>query len=218
MDGAAIPFGLLFGLGLLSANWWGQIFPKWPPLEEYPLTIIPETFASNVLSPQWATVIPCLPRRFSKNYSQVQHRFLWSLCFALGPSAYESLCVPFKSGGSVSPSPMELLHTSSTGLQCQMLWGLFLLMSDPQTWGPDVSLCEQLLSSLWAAHSACMGLIILHNFPSYCLDVASSLSSGVEYLFWTFPIHFLEGCSAFGCNFVLFFLWQKVSFWPILPS
>ena len=52
MDGAAIPFGLLFGLGLLSANWWGQIFPKWPPLEEYPLTIIPETFASNVLSPQ----------------------------------------------------------------------------------------------------------------------------------------------------------------------
>ena len=39
---------LLFGLGLLSADGCGQMFPKWPPLEEHMLMIILETFASNV--------------------------------------------------------------------------------------------------------------------------------------------------------------------------
>ena len=52
MGEALIPPGLLFGLGLLSADEWGQIFPKWPPLEEYTLVNIPDTFASSVLPPQ----------------------------------------------------------------------------------------------------------------------------------------------------------------------
>ena len=34
MDGTVIPSQLLFGLGLLSADGWAQIFPKWPPLED----------------------------------------------------------------------------------------------------------------------------------------------------------------------------------------
>ena len=42
----------------------------------------------------------------------------------------------------------------------------------------------QLLSSLWATHLAGMVLLILCNYPSYHLDVAFSLSSGVGYLFW----------------------------------
>ena len=46
------PLGLLFALGLLSPSGWGQIFPKWPPLEEHTLMNIPESFASNVLAPQ----------------------------------------------------------------------------------------------------------------------------------------------------------------------
>ena len=33
MGGAVIPLGLLFGLGLFSADGWGHIFPKWPPLD-----------------------------------------------------------------------------------------------------------------------------------------------------------------------------------------
>ena len=73
------------------------------------------------------------------NYSQVQPRFL-HLCFALGPSVHESLCVPFKNGVFVSPGPMELLCTSLTGLQCQMLWGPFLPVPDPQAWGFDMGL------------------------------------------------------------------------------
>ena len=51
-----------------------------------------------------------------------------------------SLCAPFKKGISISPSPMELLHTSPTGLKCQMLQGLFLPVSDPHKWEFDVGL------------------------------------------------------------------------------
>ena len=44
-----IPPGLLFGLGLLRADGWGQIFSKWPPPKKCMLMKIPESFASNVL-------------------------------------------------------------------------------------------------------------------------------------------------------------------------
>ena len=56
-----IPPGLLFALGLLSADGWGQIFPKWPPLEKGMLLNIPKSFASNVLPPQQATFTPVFP-------------------------------------------------------------------------------------------------------------------------------------------------------------
>ena len=135
-----IPLGLLFGLGLLSTDGWGQPFPKWPPPEKGTLMNIPKSFASNALPPQQTTFTPCFPRRSTKNCSWVQPRFLWSLCFALGPSACESLCVPFKNGVSISPSPVELLHTSPAGLQCQMPQGLFLPVPDPHTWEFDVGL------------------------------------------------------------------------------
>ena len=57
MGGSVFPPDLLFGLGLLSPDGWGQNFPKWPPPGEFMLLIIPETFTSNVF-PQWATVFP----------------------------------------------------------------------------------------------------------------------------------------------------------------
>ena len=56
-----IPPGLLFALGLLSADGWGQIFPKWPPPEKGTLMNIPKSFASNVLPPQQATFTPAFP-------------------------------------------------------------------------------------------------------------------------------------------------------------
>ena len=51
MGVAVIPPGLLFGLDLLSADDWGQIFLKCPPLEEHRLMNIPKIFASNGPSP-----------------------------------------------------------------------------------------------------------------------------------------------------------------------
>lgn len=48
--------------------------------------------------------------------------------FALYPSACETLCASFKSGVSVSASHVELLQSSLTGFQNQMLWVLLLPM------------------------------------------------------------------------------------------
>ena len=74
-----------------------------------------------------------------------------------------------------------------------MLQGWLLPIPDPQAWDPDVGLRTptpmgepsviQLLSILWAAHMAGIGLIVLHNHLSYHLSVASSLSSGAVDIF-----------------------------------
>ena len=185
---------LLFGLGLLSPDGWDQISPKWPPLEEHMLMLIPETFASNVLPAQWDTDIPCFPRRSSKQYSKFWPRFLWSLCFALEPSTYESLCElfqewglhfpqscgapahkpcwPSEPGAPGAPSPSARSRGVGTWHGAQN--------SHSCRWVSVI----QLLSSLLAAYPVVMGLLISCNRPSYHLDVASSLSSGVAYLFW----------------------------------
>ena len=51
MGGAVFPPRLLVGLGILSPDGWGQIFPKRPHPEEYMLMIISESFASNSSPP-----------------------------------------------------------------------------------------------------------------------------------------------------------------------
>ena len=128
------PIWVVVWPGASQTDGWGQIFPKWPPPEKGLLLNIPESFASNVLPPQQATVTPCFPRQSSKSCSHVSPKFLWRPCSALGPSARESLYAPFKNGVSVSPSPVELLHTTprcSRGSfsQCQiptregLMWG-----------------------------------------------------------------------------------------------
>ena len=47
-----IPPGLLFALGLLSTDGWGQISPKWPPPEKgtlmnIPRALLPMSFPHN---------------------------------------------------------------------------------------------------------------------------------------------------------------------------
>ena len=85
-------------------------------------------------------------------------------------------CVSSRSGAAVSPSPVALLHSSPTGLQSQVLWGLFLLMPDPQAGEPDVGLsptgellrynCSPVCGSpTWGVWD----LIILSVRPSYHL-------------------------------------------------
>ena len=50
------------------------------------------------MSPEWATAAPYLSGKLSKTGREVQPKLLSNYCFALGPSACEILCVPFKSG------------------------------------------------------------------------------------------------------------------------
>ena len=58
----------------------------------------------------------------------------------MGSCAHETLYAPSKSGVSISPSPMELLHLSYAGLQSQMLWGLLLTQCQTPRMEPDVGL------------------------------------------------------------------------------
>ena len=139
-----IPSRFRFGLGLLNTYGLGQIFPKYPPLEEHTMINIPERFAFNVLPSQQATVTPCFPRKSSKNSSLVQPTFPWSLCYTLGPSAHESLSASFKNGGlhfpyscgAPVPKPHWLSFPDALGAlsQCQIPRHGFLM------WGSELSL------------------------------------------------------------------------------
>ena len=175
--GAVISPGLLFGLGLLSTDRWGQTIPKWPPPEEQMPMNIPKIFAFNVF-PHSKPVTPCFPRRSSKNCSQVQPIFPWSLCFTLGPSAHENLHVPFKNGVSISPSHVEFLCTSPRAFNARCSSSSFSQCQIPRhgniIWAQNSHSCRcvsviQLLSSLWASGPASMVLLISHNHPSYLL-------------------------------------------------
>ena len=63
---------------------------------------------------------------------------------ALGLGACEILCVPFKSGVSVSHSLLALPEVSPSGLKRKVFWELVFLEQDPQlgspVWGLDPSL------------------------------------------------------------------------------
>ena len=59
---------------------------------------------------------------------------------ALGPRTCEILCVPFWSGVSISPSPLELSKVSPTDLQSQAFWGIIFPVQDPQDEEPEVGL------------------------------------------------------------------------------
>ena len=117
-----------------------------------------------------------------------------SLLLPPGPDAHTTLCVPSKSGVSVSPSPVEVLQSNPASLQSLILWEFPLPFSDPQAGKPDVGLrtftpvggllwyncspvCESPTQQLW-------DLILLSLCPSYSLIVASPLSLDVGYLFW----------------------------------
>jgi len=59
--------------------------------------------------------------------------------FSWGPGVHETLCVPFKSRVSVFSSPMEVLRSSLTVHQRQIL-GDYPPIATPQTGQPDVVL------------------------------------------------------------------------------
>ena len=48
------------------------------------------------------------------------------------------LFVPYKSGVSVSLSPLKVLQSNPTGLQSQIPWGFPVPLPDPQAQEPDV--------------------------------------------------------------------------------
>ncbi len=99
----------------------------------------PKSSASNILPLQQATFAPVFPGCPLRTAVRFDPDSYGAFALPWDP-VHVSLYVPFKNGVSVSPSPVELLCTSSTGLQCQMLQGLFLPVPDPYTWEFDVGL------------------------------------------------------------------------------
>ena len=115
------PGCLLFGLGLFSPNGWSQIFPKWPPPEEFTLMIIPKIFASNVSHQQRATADLVFsgdpPKSAGTSITDSYDVFVlfWDPVYmkaCVQPSEW-SLCFPQSCGAPV--------HNPS-GLQCPLLW------------------------------------------------------------------------------------------------
>ena len=125
-----IPPRLLLGLGLLTPDGWGQIFSKMATYRGIHTNDYSRELCLQCPSPTMIHSHPNFPRRSKSSLASLTQ----ILCLALGPSAHESLCVPFKNVVSMSPSPMELLCTS------HMLWGLLLPMPDPQEWELDIGL------------------------------------------------------------------------------
>ena len=64
--------------------------------------IISETFASNILPPQQATVIPFSQEILQEPQALLTQILMESLIFP-GTQCIQILCVPFKSGVSISP-------------------------------------------------------------------------------------------------------------------
>ena len=175
--------------------------------------VFPSTSAPVSLSPQWATASLTSPgdpprpaSRSGPGSYEVTAFFPW------GPCVHKTLCVPSKSWVSVSPSPVELLRSNPICIQSQMLWGILLLMPDPQAGVPDVGLrtLAPMEKPLWFNYFPVCGLltqqvwdlIVSQMHPSYCLIVAS-LSLKVEYLFGRFQV-FCWWFSAVSCDFDVF--------------
>ena len=120
----------------------------------------------------------------TKNKRWLQLQAIMGVC--------KGLFVPLKTGVSVSPSPMEVLYSNSTGLQGQILWGFPVPLSGPQAGKPDVGFwtfrivellqyyCSPVCGSpTWQVWD----LILLWLCPSYHIVVTSlSLDMGLMFL------------------------------------
>ena len=121
-----------------------------------------------------------------------------SLLFPLRPGVHTTLCVPSKSGVSVSPSPVEILQLNPTSLQSLILWEFLLPLPDPQvgkpamglrTFTPVGGLLWYNCSPICESPTQWLGdLILLWLHPFYHLIEASPLSLDMGYLSWWIPV------------------------------
>ena len=173
-----------------NACWW--IFPR-----AFPPMLFPHHKAQS------APVFPGDPPRtavWSDLDSYGDFAFPWD-------TVHVNICVHISRMGSLFPPVPWSSCAQDPGLQCQMLWGLFLPVPGPQAWGFDVRLrpLTPVGESLWysyfpvcvTSHLGGIGLLISCNLPSYLL-------------MWS-PIGlleldiFLNGSSPFG--------WRLLSIW-----
>ena len=107
-------------------------------------------------------LLPVSPRDSPRSTGRSDPGSFQIIASVLCPWACEILCAPFKSGVSISHSPLGLPKVSPAGLQSQTFWGLIFLVQVPQAgdhdvgfrclapWGEPLQL--QLFSRLWVTH------------------------------------------------------------------
>ena len=147
-----IPPGLLFALGLLS-SWLtgGARFSQNGHLQrKAQLPNSPESFAFTVLPSQQAIFTPVFPGCPPRTAVRFDPDSYGDLALPWDP-VHVKVCVHLLRMGSLFPPVLwSSCAQSPTGLQCQMLWGLFLPLPDTHTWEFDVGLrtltpvCESL--------------------------------------------------------------------------
>ena len=96
-----------------------------PPGELMPMNM-PHTSAASVLVPTGIHSHPPPPQETLWDQQVGLARVLWSHCFCLVSQCAQDLVCPLLGWSLCFPSPVDLLHSSSAGLQSQMLWGLLL--------------------------------------------------------------------------------------------
>ena len=119
-------------------------------------------------------------------------------CFALGPNACESLCLFSKSGVSVFPSPVELLYLSPISLQCQILTGGLKL---PLLWK---SLCNTVVFQFVGCLPRRYRIAYIVKAPFLTFHCGFFFVFGCRISFLVVSIYFVNGCSAFSCDFGVF--------------
>ena len=216
MGGAVIPPGLLFSLELLSTDGWGLIFPNWPPPEKCILMNIPKSFASSALPPQQphsAPIFPgCPPRTAVRSDPDSYGDFALSWA-----SVHVKVCMGLLRMGSLflpvlwslcAQAPLAF-NSRSPGMRT---W-CGAHNSHSYRWVSVI----QLLSSLWGFPCGRYGVAYIAKLPFLPLDVVSSLSYAVGYLFKSFKFIWLT--SAHHLVVIVLFLGEMLRSSPsILPS
>ena len=138
-----IPPGLLFGLGLLSTDGQGQIFPKWPPPEKGTLLNIPKSFASNVLPPKQATFTPVFPGGPPRTAVSFNPDFYGDFALPWDP-VHVKICVCLlRMGSPFPPVPWSSCAQAPLAFDARCSWGSFSQCQIPTRgtlmWGSEFS-------------------------------------------------------------------------------
>lgn len=86
----------------------------------------PQTTAASVCIPEWAQLFPASLSGSPRTLGESDPGSFQMTTTALGTRACEILWVPFKSGGSISQSPLALLKISPAGLSKSNILGVCL--------------------------------------------------------------------------------------------
>ena len=212
MGGAVFPPVLLFSLGIFTPDGWGQIFPKWPPLEEIMMVIIPKIFASNVLPPQWGTITPCFPGDIPRTTGR-SDQDSYGVSALSWDSGHTKASVPLPRVETLFPPVTWSSCAQALLALCQVIWRLLPSIPELQAGETDLGLgtLTPMGEPLWYSYFPFWGP--LTQWEWHCLYAVSIwpplfyLECGV--FFDSLQSILLEAVQQLVVN--LLFSWEKMS-------